>query len=287
MKKHLIAVAILLLYFIILIKILVFKDMPLVRIGTLMLNFGGTHEGPANLTPFKTIIPYLLGKNGLIIASINIVGNIILFVPIGFLFPLTIVHSSWKKIIATSIATGFIIEGMQAFLHLGIFDIDDVILNGLGVMIGYWCFTLFSRFSPLIKKILNITSTTIILLIASIYIIAYYKNITLPISFEAGAHHTTLDNFKSLQNGSAKCCDLCNGTGGTGVIVAMDSLSITIKGKKGNGENQQIKLTEKTVIRNSAGIITKSILKIGDHVTVIINESETASLVLVCGILYK
>ncbi len=287
MKKHLIAVAILLLYFIILIKILVFKDMPLVRIGTLMLNFGGTHEGPANLTPFKTIIPYFLGKNGLIIASINIVGNIILFVPIGFLFPLTIVHSSWKKIIATSIATGFIIEGMQAFLHLGIFDIDDVILNGLGVMIGYWCFTLFSRFSPLIKKILIITSTTIILLIASIYIIAYYKNITLPISFEAGAHHTTLDNFKSLQNGSAKCCDLCNGTGGTGVIVAMNSLSITIKGKKGNGENQQIKLTEKTVIRNSAGIITKSILKIGDHVTVIINESETASLVLVCGILYK
>ena len=139
----------------------------------------------------------------------------------------------------------------------------------------------------MIKKILIITSTTIILLIASIYIIAYYKNITLPISFESGEDHTTLDNFKSLQNGSAKCCDLCNGTGGTGVIVAMNSLSITIKGKKGNGENQQIKLTEKTVIRNSAGIITKSILKIGDHVTVIINESETASLVLVCGILYK
>jgi glycopeptide antibiotics resistance protein len=31
------------------------------------------------------------------------------------------------------------------FLQIGIFDIDDVILNGLGVMVGYWMFLLFQK----------------------------------------------------------------------------------------------------------------------------------------------
>jgi hypothetical protein len=55
---------------------MVFKDLPTIRVGQLMLNFGA-HEGPANLIPFKTIIPYLLGQGGLIIGGLNIGGNII------------------------------------------------------------------------------------------------------------------------------------------------------------------------------------------------------------------
>ena len=88
MQRRLILTFILIIYSAILIKVMVFKEIPLIRIGSLMLNFGGTEVGQANFLPFKTILPYLFGEKGLIIAGINLVGNIILLVPIGFLVSL-------------------------------------------------------------------------------------------------------------------------------------------------------------------------------------------------------
>jgi len=106
---------------------------------------GGTREGPANLVPFRTILPHLLGKRGLIIAVFNLAGNIVLLVPIGFIAPFAIRDMTWKKSLALAVAAGLAIEGMQAIFHVGIFDIDDVILNGLGVMMGYWAYTKWKK----------------------------------------------------------------------------------------------------------------------------------------------
>ena len=126
MKRRLIAAFILIAYSGILIKVMVLKDMPVIRLGPVMLKFGGTHEGPANLVPFKTILPYLLGEYGWMIGGINLLGNIVLLVPIGFLVPFVFKNITWKKSLAIAVAAGFIIEGMQVVLHVGIFDIDDV-----------------------------------------------------------------------------------------------------------------------------------------------------------------
>ena len=110
-----------------------------------MLNFGGSREGQANFLPFKTILPYLLGERGLIIAVINLVGNVVLLVPIGFLIPFVYQNMTWKKSLTLAVAAGLAIEGMQVVFRVGIFDIDDLILNGLGVMIGYWAFMILSK----------------------------------------------------------------------------------------------------------------------------------------------
>jgi glycopeptide antibiotics resistance protein len=152
MKKRLIATIILIAYCAILIKVMVFKDLPVIRIGHLIFRFGGTQEGPANLIPFKTILPYLLGKRGFLIGALNIVGNIVLLVPIGFLVPFVFRNMTWKKSLALAVATGLSIEGMQEILHVGIFDIDDVILNGLGVMVGYWAFMILAKKQRSIKS---------------------------------------------------------------------------------------------------------------------------------------
>jgi glycopeptide antibiotics resistance protein len=140
MKKRITLTIILIANSAIQIKVMVFKDLPLIRIGSLRFNFGGTHAGAANLLPFSTILPYLLGKKGWMIAVINLAGNIVLLVPIGFLVPFVYRKMTWKKSLALAVAAGFALEGMQAVFRVGIFDIDDVILNGLGVMIGYWAF---------------------------------------------------------------------------------------------------------------------------------------------------
>ncbi len=143
MKKQLFATVILIVYGALLVKVLVFKDLPVIRLGSLMFRFGGTHAGPANLVPFKTILPYLLGRGGMVISGINILGNILLLVPIGFLVPLICRNLAWRKALLLAVAAGFTIEVMQAVLRVGIFDVDDLILNGLGVMVGYWFFSLF------------------------------------------------------------------------------------------------------------------------------------------------
>lgn len=156
MKKHLIATILLIVYCAILFKVMVLKDLPVIRIGHLRLKFGGAHEGNANLIPFKTIIPYLLGKGGFIISGLNIIGNIFLLVPIGFLVPISFQRINWTNALILAFATGFSIELLQVVLQVGIFDIDDVILNGIGVLLGYWLFV-FSRNSAesIIKSKIN------------------------------------------------------------------------------------------------------------------------------------
>lgn len=171
----------------ILIKVMVFKDMPLIRIGSLMLNFGGTHEGPANLLPFKTIMTYLLGEKGLFIAAINLFGNIVLLVPIGFLIPFVFQDITWKKSLAFAVAAGFVIEGMQVVLHVGIFDIDDVILNAIGVMIGYWAFAILANRvrSGKYKTIIITAIIAIAVAVAALY--AIYPKGQQPVNSVRGA----------------------------------------------------------------------------------------------------
>ncbi|WP_435354345.1 VanZ family protein [Emticicia sp. SJ17W-69] len=277
MRKHLIAAFFLIAYIIILIKIMVFKDMPVIRIGQLMLNFGGTHEGSANLFPFKTIFPYLLGEKGLIIGGINLVGNIILLVPIGFLIPFVFQHITWKTSIFIAVVAGLIIEGMQVVLRVGIFDIDDVILNAFGVIMGYWAFAILTKWlnSGQYKNIITSAIAIIVVAGGALYTI-YPKR---PIN----AEKIKSDNskVKELETTDPQGEDPCKGTGGTGQIVSIGNNTFTIKGH--NGINKIIKLTNNTKITNSKGSLFQSDLKIGNRVTVVIDDSETASLVLICN----
>ena len=156
MKKRLTATITLIAYSAILVDVLVFKYLPLIRIGRMRFRFGGTQDGPANFIPFKTILPYLLGEKGFMIAVLNLAGNILLLVPIGFLVPFIYPNMTWKKTLVLAVATGLALEGMQALLRVGIFDIDDLILNGLGVMAGYWLFMIRA------KRLLSMKSKDIV-----------------------------------------------------------------------------------------------------------------------------
>jgi hypothetical protein len=199
----------------------------------------------------------------------NIIGNIILLVPLGFLIPFVFSKINWKQIIVVSILCSFIIEGIQAILHIGIFDIDDVILNALGIIIGYWKFTIWPICIAVVKKYKVITTIISLVIIASLYF-GYYNFInSLPPLRRESANTNAKD-----------CCDLCGGTGGTGKIIAIGVNTISIQRK--DSVQQIIKVTEKTVYKTSAGIATFKDLKIDNRVTLIIDETETASMVLLC-----
>lgn len=284
MKNRIISFGFLLAYCFLLIEILVLKELPLIRVGHMMFNFGGTQEGQSNFIPLKTIIPYLKGRNGLLIAGINIVGNIVALIPLGFIIPFVIPKMNWKKTILLGLLAGLLIEITQAILHIGTFDIDDVILNGLGVVIGFRLFRWYSKFSEKTIQIVNRSVIIVVILIITILSLSYSKIIQLPFGLESNIESKKLipvDHNSIDKLGAGQCCDLCKGTGGTGQIVSIETNSIHIVRR--DGTNQIVKLTKKTVIKTNKGDATNDVFKIGMHVTVIIDDTETALLILVCS----
>ncbi|MEK6481644.1 VanZ family protein [Catalinimonas sp. 4WD22] len=68
----------------------------------------------------------------------NLLGNVILFIPFGILSPLLFswVHKS-KRILFLTLLFSFAAELIQFYFQIGVFDVDDIILNTLGSVIGY------------------------------------------------------------------------------------------------------------------------------------------------------
>lgn len=101
-----------------------------------------------NLIPFKTISSYIVGISNyeLDVWFFNLFGNVLAFVPMGFLLPLIINElRSVKAIIFTTFITSTILEVVQLILRLGISDIDDIVLNTLGGLIGYLLLDLIQK----------------------------------------------------------------------------------------------------------------------------------------------
>ena len=99
----------------------------------------------ANYVPFKTILPQLRGRPRWSTAIINLGGNTLLFVPVGFLVLLLHRKMRWPEALVLAVAVGVTIEVMEGILRVGVVDVDDVILNALGVMSGYGIGRLWAR----------------------------------------------------------------------------------------------------------------------------------------------
>ncbi len=66
----------------------------------------------------------------------NIFGNIALFVPLPTLVASLSGLRDWRWLVAIGVAVSVLIEVTQYVLEVGVPDIDDVILNGTGVLLG-------------------------------------------------------------------------------------------------------------------------------------------------------
>lgn len=96
-----------------------------------------------NLVPFSTVMFYLSGKINWLISFYNLAANIGLFIPYGIY--LRLINFSQLKAWVISLLTIACIEILQFVSHRGSLDIDDLMLNVLGVFLGYWLYPLFKR----------------------------------------------------------------------------------------------------------------------------------------------
>lgn len=104
--------------------------------------------GSANFVPFKTIRMYIEYADRLNSFE-NLAGNIIAFVPFGMIFPLINTRiSHFGHMIINALALVLGIELFQLFSAFGAFDVDDIILNCFGVILGYAIYIKSRRIFP-------------------------------------------------------------------------------------------------------------------------------------------
>jgi glycopeptide antibiotics resistance protein len=136
-------------YLIILSNLILFKYY---TIADIINHFAFKSEGvnwnAHNFIPLKTIIYYLfLADINFNIRIDNLVGNIIGFAPFGFLLPLLSTRFlSFKKVTVATFCLSLSFELLQLTFRFGSFDVDDLILNTLGGMLGYLPIKLFHLF---------------------------------------------------------------------------------------------------------------------------------------------
>jgi glycopeptide antibiotics resistance protein len=122
--------------------ILVFTGYSLFMGYLLFFGFSRSYrtERMMNLTPFKTISNYITGYQHYNFDTwvINLFGNVAAFVPFGFLVPLVFprVQGCWQIIVRFFLAL-LAIESIQWIFHVGSFDVDDILLNVIGGLIGF------------------------------------------------------------------------------------------------------------------------------------------------------
>lgn len=103
------------------------------------------------ITPILSTYQFLEDTTSLFDASLVVMANFIMFVPFGFLGWVWPSLKNPKLLINYFLCTIIILETLQYFTRLGVFDIDDVILNTLGVYFGYhFCKFLEKRFTRLV-----------------------------------------------------------------------------------------------------------------------------------------
>lgn len=101
-------------------------------LGATMLG-GSTVGGSTNLVPGRTIVEELTSGNPL--GLFNVVGNVALFVPLGWLLVLSTTRRHLVVAVVTGVGLSVIIELAQSLIGR-VSDIDDVILNGTGAVVG-------------------------------------------------------------------------------------------------------------------------------------------------------
>jgi len=141
----------------------------LFHIVTFQDNNFGTH----NFTLFNEITRYDLFSK---LFFKNIIGNVLLFLPFGLFLGSFLKKKVFFAIFVLSIISSLSIEIVQYSIGRT-FDIDDIFLNVIGGILGYYLFRILNKIKSKLPKFLrhDITLNFFILLIL-IIIVLYFTN---------------------------------------------------------------------------------------------------------------
>lgn len=91
-----------------------------------------------NAIPFVTIRIYLDNLDSAFWVS-QAVGNVLLLLPVGLFGPIALpLLGRWWRVLLVAIVISASIEVAQLFIPERSADVDDVMINAIGALLGYW-----------------------------------------------------------------------------------------------------------------------------------------------------
>ncbi len=140
-----------------------------------VVTFQDINYGVSNFVPFKEIFRYSFGSAKFMK---NIMGNIMLFVPYGFLASYLLRNKKFSVITILTVIVSLTIETVQYYIGR-VFDIDDIILNLLGGIGGFLIYIGIDAIQSRIKIFKNDTVLDILIIAILILVIIYSFNINI------------------------------------------------------------------------------------------------------------
>lgn len=107
----------------------------------------GMEEYHYNLVLFQEIRRFWEYRDtvGTFASMSNLLGNVLIFVPFGFFFPMGSKRRSFFRTVRLSFGISLAIELFQLISKVGCFDVDDLLLNTLGGIAGYVFYVICTR----------------------------------------------------------------------------------------------------------------------------------------------
>ena len=101
-----------------------------------------------NLVLFQEIRRFWVYRErvGYLAAFLNLAGSVIGFLPFGFILP--VIGKRMKNgflVTVCGFCLSLFVESMQLIFKVGSFDVDDLLLNTLGTVLGYLAFSVCNR----------------------------------------------------------------------------------------------------------------------------------------------
>ena len=115
-----------------------------------------------NFIPFKTIIGCIIFPRSHNI-MVNLLGNYLILMPVELLLIKIFNLKKFNINLVISVLVSFIVELVQLISHAGVFDIDDIILNVLGMLTIYFVMTNMNQFMKKNKKSIIIFLITFVI----------------------------------------------------------------------------------------------------------------------------
>lgn len=135
-----------------------------------VVTFQDVSWSTSNFIPFKEMFRYSIGSK---LFFKNVLGNMIMFMPYGFFVSYFLKLKKPLSILLLSVLTSFTIEFTQ--LQIGrVFDVDDIILNILGALLGFGIYLFITKLKEYLPPILKSQVIYNILIIIVIVISLLY-----------------------------------------------------------------------------------------------------------------
>ncbi|AKA67446.1 VanZ family protein [Clostridium scatologenes] len=267
-------------------KILIFRYLPISQL------FSGSYGEirSINLIPFKTVIQDIVNSRtmGYMRAISNTFGNIIIFIPFGYFIPsLNEKYSRFSNVLISTACFSLFFEISQYILGVGSSDVDDIILNTTGGIIGY---VLYKYINKLIPKrntfYMSIIITTFIFFIGGGIVAVDQFGTYLGIS---KLHEQVIggenvpkgkaDIFGKLVNSSSDLVTIDTNIGNEkdesikdeSIIVASNNI------KNANEKKAEVMLNKSTKVYLKKGVLKKKFLK-GYSLTVTYSKISTENI---------